>query len=88
MKRFVVISVVLSCLLCACGVQDRTVSVKNSTSLDRVDETVSVPFDALGISGLSAENAVVKTSEGKEIPSQTIAGKDGALSLIDRKSVV
>lgn len=87
MKRSIVSIYALSCLLCACGVQDRTVSVRNMTALDRTDETVSVAFDELGISGLTAENAVVKTSEGKEIPSQTITGKDGALSLIFQTSV-
>lgn len=82
MKHSIVSICVLSCLLCACGVQDRTVSVKNPTAVGRTAETISVPFDSLGICGLTAENAVVKTSEGKEIPSQTVTGQDGAPCLI------
>ncbi len=81
MKRFFVISV-LSCLLCACGVQDRTVSVTNDSLTPRHLETVEVPFDELGLPGLSAENAVVLTFGGEQIPSQTITGSDGRRSLI------
>ena len=86
MKRFVAISV-LSCLLCACGVQDRTVSVANDSSVDRHAETVSVPFDALGIRGLSAENAVVKAADGVQLPSQVITDADGQLSIIFQADV-
>ena len=86
MKRFVAISV-LSCLLCACGVQDRTVSVANDSSVDRHAETVSVPFDALGIRGLSAENAVVKAADGVQLPSQVITDADGQLSIIFQTDV-
>ena len=86
MKRFVAISV-LSCLLCACGVQDRTVSVTNDSSVDRHAEMVSVPFDALGIRGLSAENAVVKAADGVQLPSQVITDADGQLSIIFQADV-
>ena len=86
MKRFVAISV-LSCLLCACGVQDRTVSVANDSSVDRHAETVSVPFDALDIRGLSAENAVVKAADGVQLPSQVITDADGQLSIIFQTDV-
>ena len=86
MKRFFVIPV-LSCLLCACGVQDRTVSVTNDSPVDRHCETVSVPFDALGIRGLSEENAVVKAADGKQIPSQVIADADARLSVIFQADV-
>ncbi len=81
MKRFFVIPV-LSCLLCACGVQDRTVSVTNDSPVDRHLETVGVSFDELGIRGLTAENAVVMTAEGEQIPSQVITGDDGGQALI------
>ena len=86
MKRFFVIPV-LSCLLCACGVQDRTVSVTNDSPVDRHCETVAVPFDALGIRGLSAENAVVKAADGKQIPSQVISDADARLSVIFQADV-
>lgn len=86
MKRFSVISV-LSCLLCACGVQDRTVIVTNDSPLDRCHETVSVPLDGLGIRGLSAENALVRTAGGERIPSQVIAGAGGRPSLIFQADV-
>ncbi len=81
MKRFFAIPV-LSCLLCACGVQDRTVSVTNDSPVDRHLETVGVSFDELGIRGLTAENAVVMTAEGAQIPSQVITGDDGGQALI------
>lgn len=82
MKReFIAISL-LSCILCSCGVHDRTVYVSNDTDVDRQMETVSVPFSSLGIKGLSAENAVVKTADGVEIPSQTVSGWDGVQTLI------
>lgn len=87
MKRFVVISVVLSCLLCACGVQDRTVSVVNDTAVDRHLETVEVAFDELGICGLSAENAVVMTSDGVQIPSQVVTDDKGEESIIFQAGV-
>ena len=86
MKRFSVIPV-LSCLLCACGVQDRTVSVANETLVDRHAETVSVPFSELGIRGLSADNAVVKAADGKQIPSQVVTDADGKLSVIFQADV-
>lgn len=86
MKRFSVI-LVLSCLLCACGVQDRTVSVANETLVDRHAETVSVPLGELGIRGLSAENAVVRPVGGEQIPSQVITDADGKLSLIFQADV-
>ncbi len=87
MKReFIAISL-LSCILCSCGVQDRTVYVSNDTDVDRQMETVSVPFSSLGIKGLSAENAVVKTSDGVEIPSQTVSDVNGVQSLIFQADV-
>lgn len=85
-RRFLAISL-LSCILCSCGVQDRTVYVSNDTLVDRQLETVSVPFSSLGIKGLSADNAVVKTSEGIEVPSQTVSDADGAQSLIFQAEV-
>ncbi len=87
MKLRVITISLLSCILCACGVQDRTVYVSNDTDMDRQMETVSVPFSSLGIRGLSAENAVVKTADGVEVPSQTVSGKDGAQSLIFQADV-
>lgn len=87
MKRgFLAISL-LSCILCSCGVQDRTVYVSNDTMADRQMETVSVPFSSLGIKGLSADNVVVKTSEGIEVSSQTVSDADGTQSLIFQADV-
>lgn len=83
---FITISL-LSCLLCACGVQDRTVYISNDTLVDRQNETVSVPFSSIGISGLSADNAVVKNSDGIEIPSQTVSYANGMQSLIFQADV-
>ena len=83
MKRLFLALSVLSCLLCSCGAQYRTVCVSNPSDVDRISETVEIPFSSLGIRGLSAENAVVRSSTGVEIPSQTISDAEGgALSLI------
>ncbi len=61
--------------------------MSNPSEVDRTDETVEVPFSALGIRGLCAANAVVKTAEGVEVPSQTLSGADGEQSLIFQVSL-
>ena len=87
MKRTFLAISVLSLLLASCGKSDRTVCVSNPSEVDRTDETVEVPFSALGIRGLSSLNAVVRSAEGAEIPSQTVSDSEGALSLIFQTSV-
>ncbi len=82
MKRLFLALSVLSCLLCSCGAQYRTVCVSNPSDVERICETVEIPFSSLGIRGLSAENAVVRSSAGAEIPSQTVSDAEGAPSLI------
>ena len=82
MKRLFLAISVLFCLLCSCGAQYRTVCVSNPSEVDRISETVEVPFSSLGIRGLSAQNAVVRSCEGVEIPSQTVTDAEGARSLI------
>lgn len=82
MKRSFIAIPLLSCLLCACGVQDRTVYVSNGTAVDRHLETVSVPFGQLGIDGLTADNAVVSAPDGTSVPCQAVTEADGSLSLI------
>lgn len=82
MKRLFAAVSVLFCLLCACGVQDRTVYVTNGTAVDRFSETVSVPFGQLGLKGLPADEAVVRAADGSLVPCQTVTEPDGSLSLI------
>ena len=73
---------VLACLLCSCGVQDRTVRVTNGTAVDRQCETVSVPFDRLGLKDLTADGTVVSATDGSIVPCQTVTEPDGSLTLI------
>ncbi len=88
MKRAFFAISVLSLLLASCGKSGRTVCVSNFSEVDRTDETVVVPFSSLDIRGLSASNAVVRsTVSGEETPSQTVSSSEGALSLIFQTSV-
>lgn len=58
--------------VCSCGHGGKTLTITNSTGIDRKAETVEVCIDSLG--GIPAGRLTVWDSDGVQIPSQIVSG--------------
>ncbi len=64
--------------LAACGSGGGMVAVvENTTDLTREKETVEIAWDDLRRAGVTADNVVVTTAEGEQIPSQVLFDEPG-----------
>lgn len=73
-----VICFLAACALAACGSGGGLVAeVTNETDLERSSETVEIAWGDLRRAGVTADNVVVTTAEGEQIPSQVIFDRAG-----------
>ena len=73
-----VICFLAACALAACGSGGGLVAeVTNETDLERSSETVEIAWGDLRRAGVTADNVVVTTAEGEQIPSQVIFDSAG-----------
>ena len=73
-----VICFLAACALAACGSGGGLVAeVTNETDLERSSETVEIAWGDLRRAGVTADNVVVTTEEGEQIPSQVIFDSAG-----------
>ena len=78
MKMRRVICFLAACALTACGLGGGLVAeVTNETDLERSSETVEIAWGDLRRAGVTADNVVVTTAEGEQIPSQVIFDSAG-----------
>lgn len=78
MKMRRVICFLAACALAACGSGGGLVAeVTNETDLERSSETVEIAWGDLRRAGVTADNVVVTTEEGEQIPSQVIFDSAG-----------
>ena len=78
MKMRRVICFLAACALAACGSGGGLVAeVTNETDLERSSETVEIAWGDLRRAGVTADNVVVTTAEGEQIPSQVIFDSAG-----------